>query len=169
MSEDVERRGLALPLSDDPMFDTNFCAGVRIGPASDITRCKDSRHARFEKGVNDHAAVDCEACVLGECNTRAHADTCNHEVGIELSATTQRDLFVIDVRHCFPKVEDHAMLLMQRTHEIAHLWSKDALHGTFSRSHHMHLNVARTESGRDFEPDEARTQHNGPSRHCRPL
>jgi hypothetical protein len=36
---------LTLPLGDDPMFDANFCTRVRIGPARDITRCKDPRHA----------------------------------------------------------------------------------------------------------------------------
>src|SRR5258708_2948988 len=86
ISEDVERRGLTLPLGDDPMFDASFCARVRIGPPRDIARRKDSRCAGLEVVINYDAAVECEARVLGESNTRAHADASNHDVGIERAA-----------------------------------------------------------------------------------
>src|SRR5262249_56904101 len=99
----------------------------------DVARRKDSRRAGFEKIINDHAAVDREARVLGECNTRAHADTDDHEVSIERAASAEGDPLVIDVRGRFAEMEDDAMLLVQRAHEIAHLWAEDALHRPFSR------------------------------------
>src|SRR5215467_7820622 len=169
ISEHVECCGLALPLCDDPMLDANSCARMWIGPAGNVARGKDSWRAGFKIIVNHNATVEREARTLGERNTRAHADASNHEVGIERAAAAQGDPFVIDVRRCFPEVEDHAMVFMQGTHEIAHLRAKDPLHGSPIRGHHMHLDITRTERGRNFEPDEARTEHNSSPRCCRPL
>src|SRR5258708_12465862 len=58
---------------------------------------------------------------------------------------------------------------MQGRHEIAHLWAEHALHRSPIRRYHMYFDIARTERRRHFEPDEARTQHDGPSRRRGPL
>src|SRR5438874_13686896 len=42
LAQHIERGELALPLGEDPMFDTDILAAARIGPARDIAGRKDS-------------------------------------------------------------------------------------------------------------------------------
>ena len=62
-------------------------------------------------------------------------------------------------------MEDDAMLLMQTAHEVAHLPTENALHGSFFRRDHVHFDVACAQRRCDFETDEARAKHDcAPSR-----
>ena len=51
------------------------------------------------------------------------------------------------------------MLFMKGTHEIAHLRTENPLHGALFRRHHMDLDLAGAQGGRDLQPDEACAQH----------
>lgn len=53
---------------------------------------------------------------------------------------------------------------MDRADEVAQLRTEDALHGPFVGRHHMDLDVAGTQGGRDFEPDKARAHNDCPAR-----
>ena len=59
----------------------------------------------------------------------------------------------------FAEVEDDAVLLVQRANEIAQLRPEHALHRPRFRRHDVDLDIARTQRRRDFEPDEARADH----------
>ena len=45
LAENVARRGLTLPLRQDPMLDPQVLAGMGIGPPRDVAGGKDTRHA----------------------------------------------------------------------------------------------------------------------------
>ena len=47
-AQDIERGGLALPLGDDPVFDTDLKAAMRVRPARNIACCIDAWDARLK-------------------------------------------------------------------------------------------------------------------------
>ena len=47
-AEHVQRRGLALALGHDPVFDADALAAMRIGPARDVAGGEDFRRAGLE-------------------------------------------------------------------------------------------------------------------------
>ena len=54
-----------------------------IRPARDVAGGEDSWRARFEKRVDDDAAIDLQASRLGEAEPRAHAEAGDDEIGLE--------------------------------------------------------------------------------------
>ena len=58
-------------------------AGMRVGPARDVAGGVDAGRARLQKGIDDHAAVDREARLLGQRQARPHADADDDEIGVE--------------------------------------------------------------------------------------
>ena len=125
---------MALALGDDPVLDKDVLAAVRIGPARDIAGRNDSRCARFEIDVHIYAAVKRKTGLFGKRGSRTHADAGNHEIRIEGRAAFQLDLLAIDgASHIF-EVEDHTVLGVKRSHEIAHLRNQDALQRSFAPS-----------------------------------
>src|SRR4029077_5725114 len=104
----VERGGLALSLSDNPVLDADVLAAVRIGPARDIARREDAGCARFEKGVHDPSAVKPKAGLFRKFGPRAHPNAGDHEIGIEGGTTFQRDPIAVYGHSGVLKVEDHA-------------------------------------------------------------
>src|SRR3546814_10749932 len=56
-AEHVACRRRTLPLGDCPMLDADIVAGLGVGPARDIACREDAGRARFEEGVDQHAAV----------------------------------------------------------------------------------------------------------------
>ena len=141
------------------MLDPDVFAGVRIGPARDVARREDIRRAGLQSGVDCHAAVDREARSFRERDARAHADTDDHEIGIEHAAALQLHLLCGDALRGVFQMEDHAMLLVQLADEVAHLRPEHAFERTLLGRDHMHLELARAQRGRDFEADEARADH----------
>ena len=120
--------------------------------------------AGLEIGVDDDAAIDGEPGPLGELDPRAHADAGDHEIRLERAAAFELHLLAVDGARRLLEVEDDAVLLMERAHEVAHLRAEDSLHRPFVRRHHVDLDVAGAQRGRDLEPDEARADHDGPAR-----
>ena len=59
-------------------------------------------------------------------------------------------------------MKNDAMLLVKRLHEAAEIGTQDFLHRPLFRRDDMDLDVARAQRGRDFEPDEARAEHDDP-------
>ena len=57
-----------------------------------------------------------------------------------------------------------AVLLVQRADEVAHVRSEHTLHRPLFRRHHVDLDVARAQRGRDFEPDKAGADHDRAAR-----
>src|SRR5215472_14272374 len=55
-AENIACSGLALALSDNPVFHADP-AGARIGPPRNVARRKNSRNVGFQKLVNQHAVV----------------------------------------------------------------------------------------------------------------
>src|SRR3546814_8315377 len=66
-AEHVACRRRTLPLGDRPMLDADIVAGLGVGPARDIACREDAGRARFEEGVDQHAAVCGEPGGLGKC------------------------------------------------------------------------------------------------------
>ena len=139
-------------------------AAVRIGPARNVAGREDPGRARFEIGVHDDAAINGEPGLFGELDPRAHADAGDHEIGLERAAALELHLLAVDGARRVLEVENDAVLLVQRAHEVAHLRTEDALHRPFVRRHHMDFDVAGAQGRRDFEPDEARAHHDRPAR-----
>ena len=57
------------------------------------------------------------------------------------------------------EVEDDAVLLVQRRHEVAELRAQHALERPRLGRDDVHLEPARAQRRRDLEPDEARADH----------
>src|SRR3546814_6383001 len=55
-AEHVACRRRTLPIGDSPMLEADIVAGLGVGPARDIACREDARRARFEEGVDQHAA-----------------------------------------------------------------------------------------------------------------
>src|SRR5207245_9701933 len=60
-TEHVARGRLALALCDDPVFDPDRLAAVRVGPAGDVARGEDARRAGLQVGIDSDATVDRES------------------------------------------------------------------------------------------------------------
>ena len=147
-AQHVERRGLALALGDHPVLDADRLAAVRIGPAGDVAGGEDARRAGLEKRVDHDAAIDGEPRLLGKLEPRPHADAHDDEIGLERAAALQLHLLAVDGGHRVLEMEDDAVLLVQRAHEVAHRGPQDALHRPLLRRHDMDLDLARAQRGR---------------------
>ncbi len=79
----VERCNLSLALGDDPMFDPDRLAAVRVRPAGDVASGEDARRGRLEIGVDHDAAIHPEAGRFGNPDARAHAKARHDEVGLD--------------------------------------------------------------------------------------
>ena len=95
---------------------------------------------------------------------RPNADPGDHEISLDRAAAFELHLFAVDGGRHVLEVENHAVLLMQRADEIAHLRAENPLHGPFVRRHHMDVESASAERRRDLEPNEARTHDDRRSR-----
>ena len=80
LSEDVSRCSLALAFGNDPMFNPESLARVRIQPPRNVAGGKNSRHAGLEVLVYGDTPVDLETSRLGELGSGPHADAGDHEV-----------------------------------------------------------------------------------------
>ena len=96
--EDIERGGLALPLGDDPVFDADRSAAVRVRPARNIACCIDAWDARLEILIDDDPIIDCEPRVFGQPDVRAHADAGDDEIGGETFSRLQYHSVFFDRR-----------------------------------------------------------------------
>ena len=114
--------------------------------------------------VDDDAAIEREAGLLGERQARPHADADDDEIGLERAAALQRDALAVDRRDGVLEMEDDAVLLVQRAHEVAELRPEDALQRPLLGRDDMDLELARAQRGRDLEADEARADHDGAAR-----
>ena len=132
---------------------------MRIGPARDVAGGKDAGHAGLETGIDGDAAVDRQSRLLGQREARAHADADHDQVGLERAAALQRGALAVDRGDGVAEMEDDAVLLVQRAHEVAELGAEDALHRPRLGRDHMHLDVAGAQRRGDLEADEARADH----------
>jgi len=95
-----------------------------MSPAAKI-----SRHARLQIGVTA-TAIDGQSGLFASSIAR----TPNQRPRIRFQACAIFQFHPIaSMASTCPRVEDDAVLLMERAHEIAHLWTEDALHRPFFR------------------------------------
>ena len=123
LSQHVVCGGLSLALRHHPMLDADILTRMRVGPARDIARRVDAGNAGLEISVDDNAAIELEACLLGKCQPRTHPDANHDQVRFERSAALERGVVTLDRRDGIAEMEDNAMLLVQPADEIAHLGS----------------------------------------------
>src|SRR5215208_240857 len=79
--QDVARRGLPLPLGDDPVLDADALPAPRVGVPCDVACGEDPRCARLEVLVDEHATLYREAGPGGQLVVRAHADARDDQIG----------------------------------------------------------------------------------------
>ena len=132
-----------------------------IRPARDVARRVNVRRARLQIFVHAHAAVDLEARALGERRARPHPDADDDEIGVERLAAFQPNPHAVDRRRLLLHVKDDAVLLVQDAHELRNLGTEYPLERRAFRRSHVHLDLARAQRRRRFEPDEACAQHHG--------
>src|SRR5215475_8783108 len=159
MSEHAERGSLALALGDNPMLHANALAAVRIGPARNVSGRIDSGYARLQIVTNHNAAINGKTGFLRKLETGANPNAGDDEISVERAATLQLDSLAVDCTCRVLELKDHAVLLVESTHEIPHLRTQDALHRALFGCHDMDLDPAGSQRGSHFEPDEARAQH----------
>ena len=73
----------------------------------------------FEELVDDHAVVDGEAGGLCEGEPRAHPDTDDDEVGIDLRSVHKANRLLADLDDRGLEVKDNAVLLVEALDEFA--------------------------------------------------
>ena len=130
----------------------------------DVAGREDPRRAGFEKLVDRDAAIDLQAGPLGKVDARPHADADDDEISRELCAAFERDLIAFDCRGRVIEVKHDAMVLVQSANEVAEFRTEHALKRPALRRHHMDLDLARPQRGRDLEADEARADHHSAAR-----
>ena len=86
MPDHVECGGLSLTLCDNPVFDPNVVARVRVGPACNVTSGKYPFRARFETGVHDDPAIDGDSGFHSEISSRTDTYASNHKITVEGTA-----------------------------------------------------------------------------------
>ena len=118
--------------------------------------------------VDDDAAVDREPRLLRQRHGGPHADAHDDEVGRERLAARERDAARVDRRRGLAEVEDDAVLLVQRAHEVAERGAEDALQRPRLGRDDVHLEVARAQRRGHLEADEARADDDGALRAPRP-
>ena len=141
------------------MFYTDILAGMRVGPAHDVASSVDTGGARFEKCIHQNAAINCEAGLLGKSQARPHADPNYDEISFNHAAAFKCRALIFDSGHGIFEMKDNVVVLVQHTNEIAYFRPEDALHWSFFRSHHMHLEIASAQRCRYLKSNKARTDH----------
>src|SRR5207245_6708195 len=121
----------------------NALAAVQIGPARNVSGRVDSGHARLQVVTDDHAAIDGEPGFFSKLETRPHANAGDDQIGRERAAALQRDGLAVNGAGRVLEVKDHAVLLVERAYEVAHLRTKNPLHGALLRRDDMHLDLTR--------------------------
>ena len=148
----------------DPMLDPDILFRLRIGPARDVAGGKDAGRAGFEIRIDGDATIDRQSRLFGQSEARPHADADHDQIGLQRAAALQRGALALDRGDGVAEMEDHAVLLMQRAHEVAHLRAEDTLHRPLLGRHDMNLDVAGAQRRRGLQPDEARADHDRPLR-----
>src|SRR3974390_1534465 len=161
----VDCRSLALTLRDHPMFEADALAGMRVGPACDVSCGIDTGSPRLEKGVPLNPAIRYEAGLFGKGQARTHPDSSYHKPSIERAAALERCALTIDRGDGVFEVKNDPMLLMQRSDKIAYVRSEDAFHRSLLGRYHVHLDVTRPQSRGDLKTNKARAD-NERTRRC---
>ena len=142
---------------------------MRVGPARDVARGEDPGRAGFEKGVDDDAAVHLQAGRLGE-RERGRTPT---PATIRSASRRRRRLSVTRLpstpRAVSPRWKTTPCCSCSARMKSPEFRAQNSLHRLLFRRDDMDLDVARAQRGRDFEPDEARAQHDRAARRLRPL
>src|SRR5207237_4560118 len=159
LSQHVARGGLTLAFRHHPMLNPDVLLGMRIGPARDIARSIDSGDAGFEECIHCNTAVELDAGLFGQRQARPHSDPDDHDVTLQRAAALKRRTLAVDRDDGILEMEDDAVLLMQRAHELAHFRPEYALHRPLFRRHDVDLDTTRAQCRRDLEPDKAGTDH----------
>ena len=159
--------GLSLSFGHHPVLDSNAFAGVGIGPARDISCRKHSGHARFEVLVDSDAAVDGESRLLGERRRRGRTPmpTTIRSASSDVPPVRATERPSIE-RHRVAEMKDDTMAFVDGADEIAKVCAQDLFHRARIRRNDVDLQSARSQRGRDFQTDEAGTDHDGSFR-CR--
>src|SRR5215467_14836376 len=160
-AEHVACRGLALPLGDNPVFDPQPLAAVRIGPAGDVSSGENPGRARFKVLVYQHPAIYRQSGLLREVDPRPHADPDHDKVGVDGSAVIEPHPLGFDGGHRVAEMEHDAMALVQLPYEVAELRAEYALHRPRLGRDDVNLDLAMTQRGGGFKPDEAGTEDDG--------
>ena len=115
--------------------------------------------ARFEKGVHQDTAIDGEAGLFGQRQTRTNSDTNDHESRFDHATAFERRALAFDTDHSIFEMKHDPVLLVQRSNKITHFKPLDALHWPFFRHHDVHLDFASTQRCRHLKPNKTRTDH----------
>ncbi len=144
-SEHVLRGHLTLALGDHPVLHANPIAGMRIGPARDVARREHPWRAGLQVLVHCQALVRREARLLGPRDRRPHADARDDEIGFDGLPVAQRHLASVDTIDLCAQMEHHAVALVQRPDELAHLRAHDALERLAFGRNDVHVDPARAQ------------------------
>ncbi len=135
----IERCRLGLPLRNGPMFDADILARMRVGPARDIACRIDAGGTCFEKFIHENAAVDCEAGLLRQRQTRLHTDTRNHKFRFNHLAALEDGALAVDGGDGILEMKLNPVLFVQASNEITHLGPKDPLDWPLLRCYDVNL------------------------------
>ncbi len=133
---------LALPLGHHPVLDADALARIGVRPAGDVAGGVDAGRAGLEIFVDADAAVDAKARLFGERQSRPHADADDDEIGGELVAALQRHRLAASMPvDAVLEMEDDAVLLVQRAHEVAELGAEHSFERPLLRRDDVHLDA----------------------------
>ena len=96
-------------------------------------------HAGLEPRVYGHPTVERKACRFGQLEVRPHADARDEQVGRQPLSAVEHDRPIGDPGHLPPKVEHHAVLLVNAPDEVAQLGAHDALQRPLVLRHDLNL------------------------------
>src|SRR5262249_7155501 len=133
IADDRARDRLALSPGHNPVLDPDEPAAARVGPTGGIADRVDAFRRRLERRVHDDPLVDGEPCLLGERRRRLHAHARHDEVRAQMFTVVEDDGVGRDTFGRMAQMEDDAVLLVKRAHEIPKLRTGNALERASAR------------------------------------
>ena len=159
-SKDIARRGLALPLREHPVFDTDALTSERVRPARDVTGSKDAGGAGFEILIDADASINRKTGLLRQGQTWFDAYADYNEISVQPFAALQSHAGRIDRSRSAPQVKPDAMLLVQSPNKVADIGAKDFFNRNGLGPDHLHVDIARAQRRGHLKTDEACTDDN---------
>ena len=136
-TEDVARSRLSHSLRDDPVLDADALPAMGIGPTCNVARGVDAARARLEEFIHRNAAIERKTGIFREREPGSHANTDDHQRGIETRAVIEHHGRFFNPCRLAPEVKDDALLTVQRLDERAKLTAEHTLQRHSFRAHHV--------------------------------
>ncbi len=158
-SQHVAGGRLPQALRHHPVLDPDALAARFVRPAGDVAGGVDIGCAGLEVFVYQNPMVHVEAGRLGQRRARAHADAYDDQVGGDLLAILQGHPVGLESCRRLLQMKRNTPGFVKRADEVSERLTHHPLQGPCLGRDDMNLDVTLAQRRRDFQADEARSDH----------